>query len=232
MWLSGDYEQARLHCPKAPIYDLQAALVTTEMDRVNCYVGVYARVCANECVMGLFDWWGCYCQSIHHFSSSAFLVPSLLLFFTPSLSSCFDGVALPCCFLSPLDSCCSLFVTFVLSCYSLLLFVFLICAPLVPLPVLGSAKLRVQDGEWVQDGGVWPREPNGSWDRGEFLHTQAQTHFSTKTSVLVEKLLLLWFNSHWLMISSDYWTSPWPWFDTHSKTNLLSSQMAKNMQEV
>lgn len=182
------------------------------MDRVNCRVGVYARVCANEYVMGLFDWWGCYCQSIHHFSSAA----SILLFFTLSLSL---PASMILHFLVLLTLAAPNLSLFFLSCNSLLFFFslfFWISSPLFLHVVLVSAKLRVQDGQWVQDGGVWPRKSNGSWDRGEFLNTQAQTHFSLKhpfsTSMLHATLQLLRprFISHLLMISSDCWTSPWP----------------------
>lgn len=51
------YQQGMLNWqqPKGPYYDLQAALVTTEMDRVNCCVcvSVYVCVCvfARVCVL-------------------------------------------------------------------------------------------------------------------------------------------------------------------------------------
>lgn len=174
---------------KSPYYDLQAALVTTEMDRVNFCVRmcvyvcvcVFARVCANECVMGLFDWWHCYCQSIHHSSSPVLppcLSPSLfhpsrshpplmVLYFPPFVF-----------FRSPLDSRCSLFVTFIhCSCPSLTVFPYL-GSPLVSL----SVKLWVQADQWVQDGGVWPREPDGGRDGGEFSHVSANAHTNVSTT--------------------------------------------------
>lgn len=44
---------------------------------------------------------------------------------------------------------------------------------------LVPAKLRIQDGQWFQNGSVWPWEPNGGWYRGEFWHTKAQTRTHT-----------------------------------------------------
>lgn len=112
-WLRQGYQQNMLYWqrPKRSYYDLQAALVTTEMDRVNCHVCpnefVFMCVCActlvctNECVMGLFDWWGCYCQSIHHsFLSQSLLSLPPLMVFPPSFFS------------FSLNSGCCLFVTF------------------------------------------------------------------------------------------------------------------------
>ena len=144
--------------------------------------------------MGLFDWWGCYCQIIHHSTSPSIPPPSAPSFpcFNPSLPSPpFDAVTLPSLFFlsfSPLDSKCSLSSlpsTFSLSSHQLSLFFFLFffftIFFLLSSAVSVSAELRVQDGQWFQDGGVWPREPNGGRDWGEFLHPHTHTHFQPST---------------------------------------------------
>ena len=144
-------------------------------------VRVCLCVCTNECVMGLFDWWGCYCQSIHHSSSPASPLSLLPHSLTPS-SLWWWYTRLRCSFLSP--SWLSMLSIYhfhprlhphLAHCTCLFL-VFSLLSSLVPV----WAKLRVQDGQWVQNGGVWSWEPNGGWNRGEFLHIRAQTHFSLK----------------------------------------------------
>lgn len=162
--------------------------------------------------MGLFDWWHCYCQSIHHSSSPVLPPASLLLFFTllTPIPLWWCYTCLPLSFRSPLDSHCSLFVTFIhCSCPTLTVFPYL-GSPLVSL----SVKLWVQVDQWVQDGGVWPREPDGGRDGGEFSHVSANTHTNANTHAKKAQLLGLRFNSPWLMLSSDCWCSPWPPFHT------------------
>lgn len=135
------------------------------MDRVNCWV--CACACANECIMRLFDWWGCYCQSILHRSSPPFLSlsPSLFHLLPPLMVSYFSSrlFSSPSSWLSfpPL----SLLLTFCpFSSHSQYFLFFAFLFSLVP----ASTKLRIQDGQRVQDGGLWPRKPNGGWNRGQF----------------------------------------------------------------
>lgn len=64
-------------------YDLQAALGCDEIVcGVNCCTPVYVcvRACLpNNCVMRVFDWWGCCCHSIGHGSSCPLTLSNTLM---------------------------------------------------------------------------------------------------------------------------------------------------------
>lgn len=96
-------------------------------------------------------------------------------------------------FLSPLDSQCSL-----LSLSSTLI---LIISP-AAFSSLVPAKLRIQDGQWFQNGSVWPWEPNGGWYRGEFWHTKAQTRTHTSRNDCSYSGLI--YTDWWFIMIADH----------------------------